>query len=472
MTTRPTLFSLDRDAIEGGLADAAEALRVHPHAQTLCDWMGWVLADACEGTRAQEDLSLEEMAGRMSAWLVDATWAIARVMAPPSRGPVLAQSLRAVRRAPDEALRPGVLLDLVRLGLLGGEDATRRAAQIASGRSGEDAVESLVAAAALLPPSEANAWLDEALTRAASLRSDELVRVAGRAFSGLGAERATRLYEKIQAQGGAPREWLVALAPRLPVEVLSGALGLVLACAAEGTVIVEGEARRALLDHLDAAQCLAWIEVAAVHEAVALVERLAALGEREQALTVFDRRFSEPMVRAEARLAACGVGPGTPGPDLAFVRDALEPLPAARWAGIVKHYPRSVETFFDAAEILARLAPLQDVMGIEARAALAPFVGVPLQRRLLRDAVALQRDAGDRDTLAALASCARWIEVDEAISLLLLELPAGSLDELLRAHGLLYWTAPLLHRAVGDEGLVAIARLLADGLLGETLGFM
>ncbi|AGP36416.1 hypothetical protein [Sorangium cellulosum] len=467
MTARPALADLDADAIERGLSAAVEALEARADRGSLVDWVWWTLADAHEGSRARGELSAEDAAGNAYAWLAEAAAALVRVMAPPSRGPVLALSLHAVTHAPDEMLRPGTLLELVRAELQGGEGAARRAARIASMRRGKSAVDSLVLASALLPLDEASAWFDEALTQAAALRPDELARTASGAIDGLGSERAKMLYDKIQSRGGAPREWLVALAPQLPDDARAGAIEQARAWATEGTVMLDGKVRRALVACVDAAQCLAWLDEAGADDAVALVERLAALGLRDQGLSAFDRRFSEPLRRMEARLAAYGTGSPSPRA-IDHVRGATSGLDAARWAELIKRHAPVLVAFFEEAELVARLARLEDAMGIEARAALAPFVGAPLRRRLLREAVSLQRDAGDTDTLAALARCARWLEIEEAIALSVLELPVGSLEELLREHGSLWWTAPLLHRAVGDEGLVEVARVIAEALLGYT----
>jgi hypothetical protein len=463
MTGKPLAeLDLDVDAIERGRASAEDALAARPGAEQARELLFWALAEAYAGSRERGG---EVPAGAASALLVEGLWALGRVVEPPARVAILELSRGALEQAPDEELQPRALVGLVHLGLGPADDMARRAVRIASAREGAASVEALVCASALLPAAEAAPWLDVAIDRASALLPEERSRVAERALLSMPPPHASLLAKKLDASGGSPRELLIAVAPRLPLAERTNIIAGTRARLISGAILAELATARAFVQCLDEGQSLRSLDEAALTIALCLVEHLSGAGAAERALERFDARFAAPVERTEARLVAYGATSQRPdAAAVAFVRRTLAALDDAQWAEVVHRQARGAAALGERKAIEVRLASLNDVRGVEVRAALARFAPKPWRSRLLREAVELQGEVGDESSLVEIVRSAPWLTKRQAAELLLLELSAADLQRLLRQYGALWWTAPLLARVSGDSGLEDVARLLRDAL--------
>lgn len=104
---------------------------------------------------------------------------------------------------------------------------------------------------------------------------------------------------------------------------------------------------------------------------------------------------------------------------------------------------------------------------IEAAVILVPHVSSALRKRLLKRAVDEQIQDGDQDSLIHLIGCMQWMH-DEQIARIFAHMfaeyvtpePSRRLIHLVRAHGDIYWMAPLIQHLGGDDALWATARVL------------
>lgn len=94
-----------------------------------------------------------------------------------------------------------------------------------------------------------------------------------------------------------------------------------------------------------------------------------------------------------------------------------------------------------------------------------PFLSAPSRKRILRRAMSAQRELGDETSIVALFMCAPWLDLAEAAEAFACFFnvfgqldPANNLYNLIRHHGDIYWSVPLLRKLGGDEALIATGR--------------
>ncbi len=101
-----------------------------------------------------------------------------------------------------------------------------------------------------------------------------------------------------------------------------------------------------------------------------------------------------------------------------------------------------------------------------------PFLNAPTRRHVVRNAMRAQRELGDETSCVALFMCAPWLDVAEAAEAFASFFnafgpldPGNNLHELIRPHGHIYWSVPLLKKLGGDEALVAAGREVLAAVL-------
>jgi hypothetical protein len=116
-------------------------------------------------------------------------------------------------------------------------------------------------------------------------------------------------------------------------------------------------------------------------------------------------------------------------------------------------------------DVVAKLLEDGEISLIDNVRFFAPFLNPSSRRHVLRKAISAQCERGDETSCVALFMAAAWFDVAEAAQAFACCFntfgrldPANNLYNLVRRHGHIYWSVPLLRKLGGDGALVSVGR--------------